>query len=199
MKKHRRKKFSPNGEFPTYYEILVLLPYCTAHKSHELIERLKQQPCPATLCGKEVPENLMGLSYGSLDDLHKAANKDDIIGECYEIIMESDRNLLMYEDANKVFGFFSFVERELDKINKLFSSIHASYSNEEEMAGVRQLDFGSFGILDWYAKRMGITNQNDVRSISWVRIYQCLKNDNAVSEYERRLQRIYSKSINKRR
>ena len=67
------------------------------------------------------------------------------------------------------------------------------YSSEEVAAGVHDLDFGSFGVLDWYAKRMGIANQNDVRDIAWVRIYQCMKNDHEQQLYERRLQEQYMK------
>ena len=85
----------------------------------------------------------------------------------------------------------SFVTKELEKINKLFTSIKQTYSKEEEAAGIRELDFGSFGVLDWYARRMGIPNQNDVRDVAWVRIYQCMKNDNMQSEFERRLHKQY--------
>ena len=97
----------------------------------------------------------------------------------------------MDADVNDVFGFLSFVKEELERINKLFGDIKQTYSKEEEAAGVRDLDFGSFGVLDWYARRMGITNQNDVRDVAWVRIYQCMKNDNMQSEFERRLHKQY--------
>ncbi|GJG39125.1 hypothetical protein PRLR5107_15400 [Prevotella lacticifex] len=97
----------------------------------------------------------------------------------------------MKADVNDVFGFLAFVTKELEKINKLFTSIKQTYSKEEEAAGIRELDFGSFGVLDWYARRMGIPNQNDVRDVAWVRIYQCMKNDNMQSEFERRLHKQY--------
>ena len=105
----------------------------------------------------------------------------------------------MLVDVNDVFGFLSFVTKELEKINKLFSDIKQTFSKEEEAAGIKELDFGSFGVLDWYARRMGITNQNDVRDVAWVRIYQCMKNDNMQSEYERRLQKQYLNNSKARR
>ena len=99
----------------------------------------------------------------------------------------------MDEDVNDVFGFVNFVANEILRINKVFSSIKVSYSPEEREAGVEELPFGSFGVLDWYAQRMHIANQNEVRDIAWVRIFQCMKNDNERNEYERRLSKIYSK------
>ena len=61
---------------------------------------------------------------------------------------------------------------------------------------MEKLDFGSFGVLDWYARRMGITNQNEVREVAWVRIFQCMKNDAIKNEYERRLAKQYKPKKN---
>ena len=68
-----------------------------------------------------------------------------------------------------VFGFMHFCKDQLEKINKLFSSLKVNYSSEELSAGVKDLQFGPFGVLDWYARRMGITNQNEVREVAWGR------------------------------
>lgn len=158
----------------------------------ELLERLRSQPRPSMLCGRKVPESLNALSYGTLDDLRAATSAEDPTAECVRVLLGVDAKELYEADVNDVFGFFSFVGREIEKINKLFKGIHHSYSKEEEAAGVHELDFGSFGVLDWYARRMGITNQNDVRDVAWVRIYQCMKNDNMQAEFERRLQKQYT-------
>ena len=131
------------------------------------------------------------MSYGTLDDLRSATAAEDPISECVRILLGISSVDLMDADVNDVFGFLSFVKEELKRINKLFGDIKQTYSKEEEAAGVRDLDFGSFGVLDWYARRMGITNQNDVRDVAWVRIYQCMKNDNMQSEFERRLHKQY--------
>ena len=47
-----------------------------------------------------------------------------------------------------------------------------------------------FGILDWYAKRMGITNHDEVLTVPWLRIYKCMDMDNKVEQYQRRLNEI---------
>ena len=194
MKKNKSRYKKRNGDECSYKDFLVMLPCCTERVQKDLLERLKAQPRPSYLCGVEVPKNLGALSYGTLDDLRSATATDDPIGECVRILLGVNTSEFMDADVNDVFGFLSFVKNELEKINKLFADIKQTYSKEEEAAGVRDLDFGSFGVLDWYARRMGITNQNDVRDVAWVRIYQCMKNDNLQSEFERRLHKQYMNS-----
>lgn len=191
MKKSRKNK--NNDEPCSFKDFMLLFPECNEDVQIQLIERLRQQPRPYKICGKEVPETLNHLSYGTLDDLRNAASTDNAITECISILVGVEQEELLDEDINVIYGFLNFVSKELEKINNLFKNIHHSYSPEEEAAGVRELDFGSFGILDWYARRMGITNQNEVRDVAWVRIYQCMKNDNQKYEYERRLQKVYER------
>lgn len=186
----------------SYKDFLTLFPFCAKEVQDEQLSRLRNQKKPFSLCGKEVPLNLNTISYGTLDDLRTVASAEDPVGGCARALLGVNEALLMDEDVNDVFGFVTFVTKELERINKLFSGIKSTYSKEEEAAGIRDLDFGSFGVLDWYARRMGIPNQNDVRDVAWVRIYQCMKNDNMQSEFERRLHKQYmnnSKVKSKRR
>ena len=182
----RRTEHKP----PTYQEYLNLYEYCSKEVQEEDAEILRNQPRPETLCGVDVPENLNGLTYGQLDDMRRVTEKKDIAYQLSYIVFGKTLNLLG-EDVNKVFGFIFFCTREVERINKLFASMKHDYTPEEKQAGIDKLDFGSFGVLDWYAKRMGITNQNEVREVAWVRIYQCMKNDFEQQEYERRLQNVY--------
>jgi len=190
----KKKKHSEMADKKcTYKEFLMLLPYADKGVQEELVLRLKEQQRPDMLCGKEVPKNLNALSYGTLDDIRSAAESKDIIGECAKILLGIEPEQLHDEDVNDVFGFCNFVTKELERINKIFASIKVNYSKEEIAAGIKTLDFGSFGVLDWYAKRMGITNQNEVREVAWVRIYQCMKNDALSNNYERKLSQQYMK------
>lgn len=182
-----------------YGQFLLFFPYCIKEVQDELQAKLKEQPRPDVLCGVPVPQNLNALSYGTLDDLQTAAKADDVICEVCKILLGIDADKLIDEDVNKVFGFTNFVTKQLDGINKLFAKIKPHYSNEEKEAGIESLNFGSFGVLDWYAQRMHIANQNEVRDIAWVRIYQCMKNDNEKNEFERRLSMVYSKKSKSKR
>ena len=174
-----------------YKEFLQLFPFCDKAVQNEILERLKKQPRPSALCGRVVPKDLTQLTYGTLDDLRSATSEDDPAGACAKVLLGIEPSDLLLEDVNDVFGFANFITAELTRINKVFKSIKVSYSKEEIAAGVEKLDFGSFGVLDWYARRMGITNQNEVREVAWVRIYQCLRNDAIKNEYERRLAKQY--------
>lgn len=180
-------------DFCSYGMFLTLLPMCIEDNQQKLLARLRKQSRPQFLCGASVPESLNVLSYGKLEDLQDAAAKEDPIKETAKVILGINGDELLEEDVNDVFGFSNFVTAELKRINKMFASIKPSYSAEEKAAGVESLDFGAFGVLDWYAQRMHIVNQNDVREIAWVRIYQCMKNDNEKNEFERRLHKIYTK------
>lgn len=180
------------------YGRFLIFAQCTRKPLYDdLLERLNNQQCPRELCGVSVPENLNAVSYGTLDTLQRAASSEDVAVSIITLLLNVNANDVYKEDVNKVFGFIKFVERELERINKLFSSIKTSFSPEEINAGVKQLKFGTFGVLDWYAKRMGIADQNEVMDVGWVRIYQCMKNDNDKSEYERRLAEIYKNKSKK--
>ena len=184
----RRKKEEHRP--PTYYEFLMMHELCSEEVQKEDAEILSRQPRPDILCGESVPKNLNGLSYGQLDDLRNVNPEDDVACQLARVIFEKSLDLYD-EDVNKVFGFINFCTNELKRINKLFESIQPKHTSEEIAAGVENLNFGSFGVLDWYAKRMGIINQNDVRSVAWVRIFTCMKNDHMQQEFERRLQDVY--------
>lgn len=197
MKKLNNKVKGKAGGVCTYKDFLLLYPHCPRNVQENLMHRLRCQPKPYSICGKDVPKDLNSLSYGTLDDLRSAASSEDPVSECVQILLSIGSSELANVDVNDVFGFLSFVKKELEKINNLFSSIKQTYSSEEEAAGIRDLDFGSFGVLDWYARRMGITNQNEVRDVAWVRIYQCMKNDNMQAEFERRLRKQYVNNSSK--
>lgn len=196
MKKKKKRKQGKKMDCQ-YKAFLMLFPFASKEVQTELLERLKNQPRPETLCGKQVPVNLNIISYGTLDDLRSSADDDDPAGACAKVLLGVEPKELLLEDVNDVFGFTNFVTKELKRINELFKSIKIHYSSEEVAAGIRELDFGSFGVLDWYAKRMGITNQNEVRNVAWVRIFQCMKNDAMRNNFERKLSEQYRKKASK--
>lgn len=177
----------------SYGDFLLLIGLCKEDHQQELLGILKEQKRPNVLCGHDIPKNLNGISYGQLDDLQTAATSEDPITETCKILLDVSKEDVYQEDVNDVFGFVNFVVNEVNRINKIFTSIKVSYSPEEKAAGVESLSFGAFGVLDWYAQRMHIADQNEVRNIAWVRIYQCMRNDNERNEYERRLAKVYQK------
>ncbi len=187
MKKRKRKP----GSGYTFKEIISL-----RIEEEPFKESLKHLNRPATLCGVPVPKDLGTASYGMIADLGNIGegNEAQTILDICRIVLGVDEAGVYRESADAVLGFVNFVNGEMDKINKLFESVSIRPTPEEERAGVQDLSFGTFGVMDWYARRMGITNQNDVRDISWTRIYRCLQMDNETALYERRLNKIYSEN-----
>lgn len=182
----------------SYGEFLVLLQCCSEEHTTELMEKLSHAEKPAFICGKEVPDNLNMITYGTLDDLGRISPNDDAASRVLNILFDIDPVDVYQVNVFDVFGVLYFVKNEVNRINNLFSSIKVSHTSEEISAGIDNLNFGTFGVVDWYARRMGITNQDEVYSVSWVRIYTCMKNDNEKSEYESRLHKQYMNKVKRR-
>lgn len=199
MKRNRRNR-NKKVKLTTYGEFLILLPLC--HKEHqdELLETLKKAQRPNFVCGKEVPANLNTITYGQLDDFSRISQtNDDPAVKVFSILLGLEVAQVYELNVFDVFGMLNFVRSELERINALFASIKVTHSSEEIAAGVEELNFGTFGVIDWYAKRMGITNQDEVYNVAWIRIYTCMKNDNEKSEYEQRLNKQYIEKAKRKR
>ena len=56
------------------------------------------------------------------------------------------------------------------------------------------MNFGLFGLLDYYAQRMGITDHEEVERVPWIRVYKCLDMDAERTRFERRLRNILNKN-----
>lgn len=180
----------------TYREFMTLFPCCRESHQLNLLDKLWKAEKPNFLLGKEVPQNFNTITYGQLDDLSRARDFDDPAARCLEVIMGFSKEQIYSLDVWDVFGFANFCLKELERINKLFSSIKQNHTSEELSAGIEDLNFGTFGVVDWYARRMGITNQDEVYGVAWIRIYTCMKNDNLQNLYERRLRDQYLKTQN---
>ncbi len=139
----------------------------------------------------ELPKNLNTITYGQLDDLSRITQGHDPAVQVFKILLDIDAQEVYQMNVFDVFGFVNFCRAELERINKLFEAVAPTHTSEEIAAGIEDLNFGTFGVIDWYARRMGITNQDEVYSVAWVRIYTCMKNDNEQSEYEKRLNKQY--------
>lgn len=179
----------------TYKEFLLLSSVMDEQELERLLERLNNSRKPRFFCDKEVPKDLFGLSYGDLEDLQGSLHTgEDPAVACLKCVLGVSEAEVYDAPVSYVYGVMIFVTKEIEKINKLFESIKPKYTDEELRAGVQNLHYGTFGVLDWYARRMGIGNQNDVRDVAWVRIFNCMKMDNEKDAYERRLHKEYARN-----
>lgn len=180
----------------TLKEFTVLSQH--AVNRHELMMKLERLVKPTYLSGKRVPDSLNDITIGQLIMLQYISTDADFMLKPASIIMGIQDDMLLKEQAEKVIGFSYWVAKELERINKLFKNTSISPTQEEKQAGVEKLNFGSFGIIDWFAQRMGITDHSEVENVPWVRIYKCLDMDAKRFVYERRLREIYNKRMQKK-
>lgn len=187
------KKQKPQAT--TFFEFEKLFNVLTKEAAEYDLNVLNSAPKPAYVFDKEVPDDLNMLEYGVYCDLCDALDNEnhfEIVRNIVKVLFNDvTDNQIDNESAYKLWGLANWAIKEIDRINKLFSSINVDYSDQEKRAGIDKLQFGTFGILDWYAKRMGIHDHNEVNSTKWVRIWQCMKNDSEESAYNRRLQKVY--------
>lgn len=183
----------------SYADFLILYAACEPLHQQELAAALQAAQRPAFVMGKPVPEDLNLLSYGQLEELSYAAEGQDPICIAFETIMGLSKEQVYSLNVVDVMGFGNFVNSELERINALFDSIQIDHTSEELAAGIERLNFGAFGVLDWYARRMGIPDQNNVRDVAWVRIFTCMKNDNQQTLFERRLNKELTNRAKQRR
>ena len=144
---------------------------------------------PAYIGETECPENLNGLTSGQLIEIGEAGGAEADY-RIIDIVLGIGKAETDKCRATEVVSFLSWVGRQVKRINKLFEQVQAKPTAKEKQAGVDNLQFGLFGILDWYAKRMGITNHDEVLAVPWLRIYKCMDMDNKVEQYQRRLNEI---------
>ena len=154
-------------------------------------------PRPAYVGEKPCPENLNELTIGQLIEM-STSDGPDTDYRIAEIVLGYDRQTTDGCRATEVAAFLSWAGREVKKISALFNQVRSRPTAKEKQAGVEKLNFGLFGMLDWFAKRMGITNHDEVLTVPWLRIYKCMDMDNQVNQYERRLNEISMQEAQRR-
>ena len=150
---------------------------------------LQTLPKPNKVCGVRTPLNLNALTIGDLFSL-QADGVHALIEQIASVILKVHPRRCYNERADKMLGFVFWVGRELERIAALFASTSNQPTPEEIKAGINDLDFGPFGIIDWYAHRQGYQDQDDAAKVAWVRVCECMRIDNERIAFERRLREI---------
>ncbi len=167
----------------------------------ETINALAFIPCPRKFCKKVVPQNLQDVTFGVLTRLQTSAKEDDYFATCCELV-----SVLTDVPAKKVakcravdvIGVVNMVQSEMTRIGKLFNSLNVEHTSDEIRAGIERLEFGVFGLIDWYAKRMGIVDHEEVFNTPWQRVFQCMRIDHENNEFEKRYRNIITRGIKKK-
>ncbi|MCL1933492.1 MAG: hypothetical protein FWF53_06765 [Candidatus Azobacteroides sp.] len=161
----------------------------------DLFRKLESTEPPPYILNKPAPKNLNDLTFGQLIQIQSVKTIEDMLFVPLDVILNINKEKALTCKAFDIIRFMLFIQKELTRIGKLFSEIKYRPSAEEIQAGINQIDNGIFGTIDWYARRMGITDHSEVESIPWIRIYKCLEMDNKQALFEKKLREIYSKKI----
>lgn len=178
----------------TVADVLRWEPYL----EDDQIAALKAVPCPARIGRKEAPQDLNDLTLEQLVRLEDIGRNRGVFAAIAEVLLGKDEAWAMKAPALPMLGLRNMVVAEQDRIAGLFSSLSREHEAAEIMAGIEQLNFGMFGLADWYARRMGITDHDEAFATPWLRIWQCRKNDLEEAEYQKRLHKAQH-DLNRRR
>lgn len=158
-------------------------------------EQLADVPAPKRIGFWKVPSDLSGLTFEGLVRLWSIRSTTELFRLTASVVIGMPAPavmLLPLFPTLPMLGAVNMVRRELQKIQQAFDSISEikKPTRQELEAGCQDLKHGVFGIADWYAQRMGITDHDEAFRTKWTRIYQCLRNDAETAEYRRRLNKI---------
>lgn len=175
----------------TVKEFLILSE--VASNATELLEQIKILPKPLYVGGIRIPEDLNDLTIGQLMELQSISEVFDCLLIPCRILLGLHQERVEMCKVEEVLGLSTWVTKEVERITKLFESTSVQPTQEESRAGVDKLSFGLFGLVDYYATRMGITDHEQVECVPWIGVYKCLDMDAEKIRYERRLREIYQK------
>lgn len=157
----------------------------------DVVELMQQLQKPDYLCGVRVPEGLDDMTFGQLIRLQGITTETELFLVPCRVLLDTSDERVLKEDVIAVMGFATWVSHEMQRINELMASTQIKPTPEECQAGIDKLNFGLFGLVDYFALRMGISDHEEVVSLPWTRIYQCMKIDSEKAKFERRLRKVY--------
>lgn len=153
------------------------------------IRELKEVAPPVRIGGIDAPQDLNDLTLGQLIQLESIGAEKGVFAAIAVVLLDKDEDWAAKAPALPMLGLRNMVVKEQDRIASLFKSLAHEPDAAEIMAGIEKLNFGMFGLADWYARRMGISDHDDAFDTPWLRIWQCRKNDIDEAEYQKRLQK----------
>lgn len=154
--------------------------------------RLSKMSRPQKVGDVTTPTNLDDMTIGQMVQLSTLQTDGEMFYKVCEVLLSMNPEVVNVCKATEVVSFVGWVYGRIEKINALFDKAKRKPTDKEIRAGINKLQFGIFGMIDWYALRMGITDHEEVMRVPWMRVYQCLSMDNQKQEFEKRLSDIYN-------
>ena len=184
-----------------YKPFAVFVPLM-AYMTEDTVKSLVLIPPPKVFCKVSIPDTLQQATFGTLVQLQRAPKDNDYLKSCcalVSVLTGVDARIVASRRAYDVLGIVNMVQGEMERIGRLFQSLNTDKTSDEINAGIDRLNFGAFGLVDWYAQRMGIVDHEEVFNTPWARIYQCAKIDHEQGEFEKRYRKIIEQRNKTRR
>ena len=146
----------------------------------------------------QTPANLDEATLGDVIEGGDQLSKAESVLQGVQRLSGLTEEQLMDAPAQDVLAFIGMCAEQLRRIERLFAACKVEPTKEERQAGMADLDHGVFGLVDWYAQRMGISDHDQVfERVKWVYVYNALKIDTDNQRFQRRLQEIiYNNNTN---
>ena len=167
----------------TVADVLHWEPYL----NDEQLAELRKVATPAEIGRKQAPQDLNDITLGQLIQLQSIGAEKGVFVAIAVVLLKKTEAWAMSAPALPMLGLRNMVVAEQERIAGLFKMLEREPDAAEVMAGIDKLNFGMFGLADWYAKRMGIHDHDAVFDTPWILIWQCRKNDIEQGEYQERL------------
>lgn len=157
------------------------------------IEGLELERCtrPMKVGNVRTPSSLDDMTLGQMVQMSDCKTGAELFYRVCNVLLGMEAKKVDDCFAVEVVRFVGWVLGKVKTINELFDKAKSQPSDEEIRAGFNQLNFGIFGLIDWYALRMGITDHEEVTKVPWGRVYKCLDMDKRTNDYRKKLQKVY--------
>lgn len=157
------------------------------------IERLELEKCtrPLKVGSVSTPANLDDMTLGQMVQMSDCKEGAHLFYNVCKVLLHMEAYQVDNCLAVEVVRFVGWVLGRVKIINGLFDKAKSKPSDEEIRAGINQLKLGIFGLIDWYALRMGITDHEEVTKVPWGRVYKCLDMDTRTNDFKKKLQKVY--------
>lgn len=160
-------------------------------------QRLAAVECPRRFRIWDVPQDLNSLTLEGLTRLWTIKSSRDVFIAAGGALLGLSEAETLRSPLLPMLGIVNMVSRELPKIADMWDRAHGDPTADELAAGCAQLDFGIFGLADWYARRMGMTSHDEAFATPWLRVWQCAVNDERVRQYNVRLAEVQRQHYNR--
>jgi len=144
--------------------------------------RLKPQP--------EYVFNCRQLTFGQVYALLAMKTADDWFYLPFQCLLHLDKAAIDELNASQCLRLLWQLRSEMERIVAQLNEASMQPEALEIAAGIENLNHGVFGIADWYARRMGITNHEEVYRTPWLHVLWAMKIDKKNIEYQRCYQKL---------